>query len=238
MGAILSIQLSAFSNKKIIPSTENITFMMNDLKRITGVDYLPSIINTQKVDIPTGNIEIVPNLSFFTADRKSQIICPENRIDCNFFYEINEQATVDRDYKFAENILQEIMEKATILANRLALNVNFVSKVCDGSSKFEKQVMHIVPFYQEKTLKEWSSRTNGKGKITINDCEEELNVITEYNHSNQQINGEKRIVCHSDINTIHENTDYRFSYNNIDSFAKQTWRIFKEIQSDLENMTK
>ena len=236
MGEILYIQLSVFSNKRIIPTSDNISLMMKDLKKITDVDYLPSIIDTQKVDIPTGKIETVSNLSFFTYDKKSQVVCTENRIDCNFNYEIKDQENINRDYHFAADILKSIMKKAMILGNRLALNVNFVSNVCNGSSDFENQVMHIVPFYQNKTIKEWSSRTNGKGEITINDCAEELNIITEYNHSIQQPIGEKRIVCHSDINTLHENKDYRFSDTSIDSFAEQTWGIFTEIQSDLEKM--
>lgn len=238
MGAVLSIQLSVFSNRKITPSTGIIAIMMPKLKELTGLDYLPSIINTQKIDISTGNMENIPNLSFSTLDKKSQVVCTENRIDCTFNYELKDQSSVDSGFISAMDILQFIMENTKVLANRLAMNINFISNVCSGESKFEKQVMHVVPFYQDKDIKEWSSRTNAKGKMTIDGHEEELNIITEYNHVTDSNIGETRIVCHSDINTVSENKDYRFNYESLNSFAEQAKRVFKQIQADLEEMVK
>ncbi len=237
MGMILSMQLSAFSNKRIVPSTDNIAILMPKLKELSGDDLLPSILNTQKIDISTGNIENVPNLSFSTINNKEKIVCTENRIDCTFNFEAEEQTTVLQDFQAAIKILQFIMEIGNVFANRLALNVDFTSDVCNGNTKFEKQVMHKVPFYQNKEIKEWSSRTNARGTMEIHG-KEELNIITEYNHIAQKEISENRIVCHSDINTIQENKDYRFTFSDIEYFATHAIEIFVSIQSDLENMVK
>ena len=37
MGAILTIQLSAFSNKKVLPNAENIAVLMPKLKELSGI---------------------------------------------------------------------------------------------------------------------------------------------------------------------------------------------------------
>lgn len=235
MGAILSIQLSAFSNKRIIPSTDNIAKLMSKLKEMSGVDLLPSILNTQKIDISTGNLENVPNLSFSTSDNKEKVVCMENRIDCTFNFEIEKQDVVWDNFEVAVKILEFIMQDETVLANRLALNVNFISDICNGGTKFENQVMNVVPFYQDKDIREWSSRINARETIKINSKEEILNIITEYNHITQDRIGAK-IICHCDINTIQENKDYRFYSSDIECFAKQAKEIFVNIQSDLENM--
>ena len=238
MGAILSMQLSAFSNKRIVPSTDNIAILMPKLKEISGADLLPSILNTQKIDISSGNVENVPNLSFSTIDNKEKVVCTENRIDCTFNFEVEEQTTVLQSFEAAVKILRFIMENGSVFANRLALNVNFISNVCDGNTKFEKQVMRIVPFYQDKDIKEWSSRTNARGTMQVHGKGEELNIITEYNHVTQNEIGETRIVCHSDINTIPDNKDYRFTFSDVECFANQAKDIFISIQSDLEDMVK
>ena len=236
MGAILTIQLSAFGNKRILPSTENIAILMPKLKELSGIEFLPYIVNSQKIDITTGAIENVPNLSFSSTNNSGQVICTENRIDCIFNFNIDHQEGIDDRFNVASAIIQFIMNYTSVFANRLALNVTYLSNICSGNSIFETQVMHVVPFYQNKTIKEWSSRTNAMGTMKINGIDESLNVITEYTHATEQTTKETRIVCHTDINTVPENKDFRFKSDAIDSFEKQAKSIFVEIQSDLEGL--
>lgn len=236
MGAVLTIQLSVFSNKRILPSTENIAILMPKLKELSGIEFLPNVVNSQKIDITTGAIENVPNLSFSSADNAGQVICTENRIDCVFNFNVDRQEGVESGFDVASAIIRFIMEHANVFANRLALNVTYLSNICNGNSAFETQVMHVVPFYQNKTIKEWSSKTNAVGIMTINGADESLNIITEYIHATEQTTKETRIVCHTDINTVAENKDFRFKFDVVDSFEKQAKSIFTEIQSDLERL--
>lgn len=238
MGAILTIQLSSFSNKKVLPNTENIAVLMPKLKELSGIEFLPNIVSSQKIDVKTGAIENVPNLSFSSTDNSGQIICTENRIDCIFNFDIDHQDGIDDKFNMASAIVKFIMSNASVFANRLALNVTCLSNVCSSNSVFETQVMHVVPFYQNKTIKEWSSRTNAVGSMNINGVEEDLNIITEYTHATEQITKETRIVCHTDINTVPENKDFRFESDAIDIFEKQAKDIFLEIQADLEELVK
>ncbi|MCM1145000.1 MAG: hypothetical protein NC407_09855 [Lachnoclostridium sp.] len=238
MSAILSIQLSAFGNKKILPNTENISVLMPKLKEFSGIELLPNIIDTPNIDIETGSIKNVPNLSFVSIDNKSQVVCTESRIDCVFNFDMAEQSSTDLRFDTSSEIISFIMQNGNVMANRLALNVTHLSDVCNGNSVFEKQVMHTVPFYQGKNIKEWSSRINAFGQMTINGNAENLNVITEYTQASQSTSGEIRIACHTDINTVAENKDFRFEYAAFDVFVSQAKEIFKSIQSDLEELMK
>lgn len=238
MSAILSIQLSAFGNKKITPNAENISRLMPKLKEFSEIEFLPNIINTQKIDIETGSIENLPNLSFVSIDNKSQVVCTENRIDCIFKFDLTKQSGTDLRFDTSSKIISFIMQNGSVVANRLALNVTHLSDTCNGNSVFEKQVMHTVPFYQGKNIKEWSSRINAFGQMSINNSTENLNIITEYTHASQSTSGETRIVCHTDINTVAENKDFRFEYATFDEFVSQAKDIFNGIQSDLEELVK
>ncbi|WP_406043180.1 hypothetical protein [Succinimonas sp.] len=236
MGAIIKIQLSAFSNKKVLPSADNIAKIMLSLKEKFGIELLPSILNTQKIDVSTGMIKTVSNLSFSSMDNTEQIICSENRIDCIFNFSVEHQEETEGKFKAASDVLKFIMEKEKIIANRLALNVTFLSNICSKNSVFETQVMHVMPFYRNKTIKEWSSRTNAFGKMIINNVEEELNIITEYTYITESATKEARIICHADINTIAENNDFRFECLSVEFFERQAKEIFSEIQLDLEGL--
>ena len=236
MGATLSIQVSAFSNKKIVPNAENIAVIMPKLKNLSGIEFLPNIINTQKIDIATGKIDNLPNLSFASINKTGQVVCTDNRIDCIFNFEIDKQDEVEARFNTASCIISFIMQNESVFANRLALNVNYLSDVCNGNSLFETQVMHVLPFYQGKDIKEWSSRTNAVGQMKINDLDENLNVITEYTHTTEPVSGETRILCHIDINTISENQDFRFKYDAISTFIDQAKQIYEDIQSDFDGL--
>ena len=236
MGAILTIQLSAFSNKKVLPNAENIAVLMPKLKELSGIEFLPNVVNSQTIYNKTGTIENVSDLSFSTMDNSGQVICTENRIDCVFNFDIDHQEGIEDKFNIASEIIQFIMKKAKVFANRLALNVTCLSNICNGNSVFEKQVMYVGPFYKNKTIKEWSSRTNARGMMSINGIEESLNIITEYTYATEQTTKETRIICHTDINTIPENKDFRFESDSIAIFKKQARSIFLEIQDDLEGL--
>ena len=238
MGSVLKIQLSAFSNKRIVPSANNIAIIMPKLKEISGIEFLPSVVNSQKIDISTGMIENVSNLSFLSADSTGQVICSDNRLDCIINVSADHQDVVEERFNTTSAILQFLMEATNTVANRLALNVTFVSDICNENSVFEKQVMHVVPFYQNRIIKEWSSRVNAEGTMTINNIEENLNIITEYSRGIEPNTMKTRILCHSDINTVAENRDFRFEHDAIDLFEKKEKSIFEEIQSDLKGLVK
>ena len=47
---------------------------------------------------------------------------------------------------------------------------------------------------------------------------------------------EKRLLCHMDINTIHENSGYRFGYQSIDEFVDETKKIIMNIKTNFEEL--
>lgn len=236
MSTISSLMISVFGNKPVIPNSDNITYYMSEIKRITSIDYLPNIVNTPSLDIATGQISQVANISFSTSDGVSTVMCSNSRID--YLYNFNEYTQSDVSIKLEQGIdvLKTIMNQSNIIANRLALNVDLIEIMTD-ESLFKEKIMRVQPFYEEKTIKEWSSRVNAKGVISICGNNEELNIITNYSIKNDGIiNG--KVFCHIDINTLPDNPDYRFKSDVVNCFVAETNNIFASIKKDLEGMMK
>lgn len=236
MGIILSIQLSAFSNRKITPSVENTAVIMSDLKELSGIRFLPHIINTHNINILAETVETIPNLSFSSINESRQIICTDDRIDCIFHFDTNGQENIKSSLNTASRLLSSIMQHNDISASRLALNVYFFPAVGRDKHLCRTNIMCVIPFYRERVIKEWFSRMNAMDQVRINNADESINIITEYTHTTEPASGESRILCHADINTAAENKDFRFKYDSIDIFKAQAWDIYQNIQSDIERL--
>lgn len=246
MGIILQLQLSAFCNTYIEPTQENITTLMAKIKEVSDIDFLPNIVTLQNINIqhgpePIAKIEPVPSIAFITTPKAAQITCFKERIDCGFKLEENNQDTASEKLILSINLLALIMRQYNIFSNRLALNVDFFSVPCTGKTRFEKEMIKFLPFYDNKELKEWGTRCNSAFSIKINDKTEDLNVITEMSkligeHSENPEIRETRILCHVDINTIVEKGDFRFNNNDIQSFGEEAKKIFDNIREGMEDM--
>ena len=86
MSLILNVQLSAFSNYRIEPTANNVTFLMESINKLGIKEFLPNITTGQNIDLIKGKLETISNLGFVTSDKTGQIICQNNRIVCLFNY--------------------------------------------------------------------------------------------------------------------------------------------------------
>lgn len=161
MSAVLLVQVSAFGNKRILPKTETITELMKGLNDLAKCEFLPSVIPSPQLEAEIGKIALVSNLVFATRNNECQILCVDKRIDCAFDVAKMKPAEVAAKFDLAAKIVSFIMEKNSVIANRLAVNVQYESNNCNGHSSFEKKMIKVPSYYSRKTIKEWDTRING-----------------------------------------------------------------------------
>lgn len=241
MSKLINIQYSVFSNIHIKPSAEIINDMLTELNKIGEYNFIPNIIIGQNIDIPTGRIVPLNNISYITVDQRIQIACLNERIDVT----INNADSSQSDSLFelivyARKMLALVMKKNWILSNRLALNISLLSDTLESSifeSCIGKKYCKTLDFYLGEQLDEWSTRTNVKKEIKM-DQNELLNIITEVSSIIDGASGKRRFLCHMDINTIYENNGYRFSWESLEKFDNRIVSIVEEIKQEFDNADK
>ena len=241
MSMFLNLQLTAFCNYKIEPSAKNISVLMDKINLLNIKEFLPNVTTGQTIDLVKGKVESVSNLGFVTVDKSGQIMCQDDRIDCIFNFTPDIRGDFEESANNLKVILKQILQENRILSNRLAFNVNLLSDShSDGlkNTSFGHEIVSTLNFYKGKELKEWSSRENVWHTIKIANIDEILNVITELSMVTRNSGEEKRLLCHMDINTIHENTRYRFGYESLDPFVDETKKIIANIKADFEELSK
>ena len=166
-------------------------------------------------------------------------MCQDDRIDCVFNFAPDVQGDFEGNIENLKVILKLILQESKIVSNRLAFNVNLLSDSYVGNlqnTSFGHNIVSTLNFYKDKELKEWSSRENIWHEIKIANVDEMLNVITELSMVTSNPGEEKRLLCHMDINTIHENSGYRFGYQSIDEFVDETKKIIMNIKTNFEEL--
>ena len=232
MAKIIRIQISVFVDKKIEVSSENIAKIMGQLKQNLGLDFLPSVLNAQRINALTGNIENIQDLSFFNKDNSNQLLLSTGRVDYTInFSETNNNMDI---VKTGVKVIQLIMKNGNLRGNRLALNVDYLSDSHEDAKGFLGKDLSRLSFYNDKEIKEWSSRINAEYEVKLLDNREKLNVITDFTHEYNLNDGKSYIRCHSDINTLAEKSDMRFSAEIIDEFTEQAINIYDCIKTDLD----
>lgn len=230
-----TIMISAFSDKHINPTTENILVMLPALKDIIGTDMFPNVFISQNIDMETGNISSQSNLSFASSDEKYKIICME-RIDiiCSTNKAIE---CLDGEIEKCVHALEYLLEKANASASRLAFNVDYVLEQLSVDTILSKEFIKVIGFYDGKNIREWSTRTNSYEEISILGNKELVNTITDI-EINSNDKGEKTYHYHIDINTLPGNQGLRFNQSHIHPFLSETSHLYKLINSDIAEIIK
>lgn len=227
MDNITRLQLSAFVQTHIEPNDSgDLQFLMNEFNKLGTYTLLPSPVMTQTVDILTQQPKNISQLAFFTTNQSCQIMCFDNRIDITL-NQIGKENEISFD--FAQKALQIIMEKYSIYANRFALNVDIINP--SFSEDFRQQELKSIfnGYFNEKNILDWATNVVIRENITINNTNEELNIITTLN-TLQEMNTNKRVMgSHLDISTAPENTTYRLKHEHIKEFSDTAFSFADKI---------
>ncbi len=237
MSIIMNVQYSAFSNNRIEPTPDTVNSILAGLNSLGKYVFIPSMIAGQNIDLLAGKVNPVNNISFVTIDQQVQIACMNDRIDVLINgTNSNQIGSIEDHITFARQALTVVMENNHIYSNRLALNVSVLSDVINGpvqATALGRKLCSTLGFYEERSLEEWSSRVNSRISIQI-DSQEVLNVITEISSVFDSVAEKKRFLCHMDINTIFENSGYRFSSGSLERFDNEAMKIVAEIKQNFE----
>ena len=238
MSVALNYQLSIFGNYSITPTPEIVTSLMTDINKATGELFLPNIINSQQIEIPSNRISTISNLAFTTQDQKFSIALMNERIDISYNKVVSTDISIADFYSMAEKALNAIMSNAKLMSNRLAVNIQMLVELqaIDQLNVLGNSLIKSADYYGDKSLCEWSTRVNSRSSICIDGTDEDINTITDISTA-QSVQGQKPgLLYHIDINTIPQNTGLRFTSSALKPFIDGVIPIATQIIKDVERL--
>ena len=238
MANFMDIQFSVFGNFKEIEAThENIMRLMMELK---DFKLLPSTFVNQNINIDTKEVESENRISFVSMDQSFKLVINSERVDftynSNKIEKSNDTVFINEKFTYFYEVYLALFKTLEIKGNRLAVNINLLGdRIINNSvAEYFNNNIKAFKFYKDKNISDWNYSTTAKSFITINNLNEELNIITNLNTISNIDNLEKRLLCHFDINTVKENTNERFINENINDFLENLKIILKELIANFE----
>lgn len=234
----LNYQLSILGNYSVSLSPEIITTLMTRINQVSTEVFLPNIINSQQIEIPSNRVSTISNLGFVTQDQKYNIAILNDRIDINYNKPIDKELNLSEFYTIAEKILSAIMQSCNFPSSRLAANIQMLIELesSDHMQNLGKKLLKSAEYYNDKPFCEWSTRVNAQSAIRIGDMDEGINVITDIS-STESVQREKTaVIYHMDINTLPQNTNMRFDSSSLKPFIDNILPIADKITNDVERL--
>ena len=162
MGIFTNVQLSIFCNTTASVTPNQITKAMMELNDLGINSFLPNVVNGQNLNLLSGKVEKVTNISFISTDQKYNIACLDRRVDISYNNSINDINGLKTILEQCTKLIDSIIEIYGFTANRLAINLNILGKEHDkvlSDTKF-KNLAKSLKYYDNKDIYEWSSRIN------------------------------------------------------------------------------
>lgn len=237
MSVALNYQLSVFGKFTIAPLPDVITALMNKINTETQEIFLPNIINSQQIEIPSNKITTIANLGFVTQNQQYNIAILNDRIDVNYNKTDDSDVDIETFYAFSVKALVAIMDYFGIASNRLAINIQgYVNSIVLKNALMWEKLVASAAYYDDKEFAEWSTRTNSQVSISLDERQEVLNVITDVS-SGQDVTGQKAAcLFHIDINTAPQNQSMRFRKDSLPSFVQNAKAIATQLTGDVERL--
>ncbi len=238
MSIALNYQLSAFGKFLSTPTPTVITDLMSKINQEAEEVFLPNIINSQQIEIPSNKITTISNLGFITQTQRYSISILNERIDINYNKADNLDVDIESFYAFSVKTLSAIMSYFKLSSNRLAINIQRVCELDSFKALHEcgKKLVASAAYYDGKEFADWSMRTNSQVKVQLDKLQEVFNVITDIS-SVQDITGQKAAcLFHIDINTVPQNQSMRFSMETLPSFVRNAKSIATKLIDDVERL--
>jgi hypothetical protein len=239
MKNVISLQLVVFCNRHIAPTPDKIVSIMERINSLSELEFLPSTITAQNIDVFTRQVMNVSNLSFSTlvAEKACKITYHDTRIDVVFDVTSNTFLNYEQDVSIASKLLETVMDVDNIVGNRLAFIVGTVNVAgSDSYSTLVNSMMKPLEFYKERTLDEWAYSCNIRETVDIKGVKEAVNVLTDMGCAQNLVTIEKGLRCQTDINTLPEHGEYRFSACDIQHFINAVKPTADTIMSEFERI--
>lgn len=238
MDRILNFQVSLFGEFiNIKPKTDIILKLLTSLQ---DEEFIPGTVDLAVLDAMTGKISTDSRIQMMSQDKLWSIVFLENRIDFNYNFQPNHVSfkKVDDVYEHTKRLVEKVFTVfPEITGNRIAFNGKILlNEMTDEEiEEFMNKFSSPLSVYHEKKLTEWVVKFNSRKHIEWNYNSELCNYITEISKISMEDNeNENRISVSIDVNTIHQNKDFRFKYKDIFEFSEKAKEIFNNIVKEIE----
>lgn len=207
----------------ITPNNKNIYHFLSRLERF---EFAPS--NSKRMVIEDDGMRFIDTFSLESDDKMWDVEFVGNRINITKSFSekhpANEPEEISNFLGDATLIYDVIHEKfPDKLHHRLSLvTAHLLNNI--GTEKMSilfKEMLTPIDFYAENEPYEWNSRFVAKIPTSINDKEEKINIITNFDQTtylSDNANYQSKLRILFDINTDQLNTESRFTMNDIRSF--------------------
>ena len=238
MESVLNLQLSLFGSFINIKPKNDIVMQL--LTNLQGDNFIPGTVDIAMIDANTKQISSESRLQMVSEDKTLNIVFLQDRIDFN--YSLLPNTPPIENLQTLVNNMATLIKKAfavfaSTTGNRLAFNCRFLlnKKSQDELDAFIKRFSNVPSFFQSSNTTEWNMRFNNPAEVPVRDDAKELcNRIVELGIMQSAIDDSQSIGVAFDINTLANNSELRFNYENLMFFANQNIDFICAALSEIE----
>ena len=239
MDKILNFQTSLFGSFIDIKPKSDLVFSL--LSNLKDEQFIPGTVDLATIDIKTGKLTTESRMQFISQDKTWSIVFLQERIDFNYNFQENTEKikNIEKLSAHANHLINKVFsEFSETTGNRLAVNCKILMEEF-SEEQFNAFVNRfIVPLNINKNgkLAEWSVRYNYNNQINVDiEKKEQSNCIIDISQVINKVNSEeKRVLISLDVNTLKENQEPRFKYENLLKFSDGAKRFMKEALQEVE----
>lgn len=239
MDKILNFQLSLFGSFKNIKPDNDIAMRL--IEKLKEDDFIPATVDVAYVDTAAKEIKSESRLQMVSQDKSWSIVFLQERIDLNYDYNGSSlYSEFGKIFIYAKSILEKVFEIfSNEKGNRLAVNGKILlnEMVPEKRTIFMKRFSNPPKVYGNKPITEWHLRFNAKSSMGIADDTKEIcNNIIEIGDCIicEKEKKENRMLLSLDINTLPENRDLRFTYENLLYFTSDVEKWMEKELAEIE----
>lgn len=252
---ILTYRLSVFGDFKRFAPTTSKTIEWTQMFQAEGYELLPTIINQPLIPgIPPFVGQSIP------SENRIQFVSSKNDL---FVRILAERVDVEMTHIESDDFEDSLNGRLNDLVKILKLMLDALKEVQGTRLAYyvdmilpEKNKNMFKPFYAKNDLGiivkeagdcvEWNHRFNKRVKINVNHVDELCNCILLLEDAVLQVSnavsGEQQSISGlhiiSDINTLAENCQPRFSSESLEAFSADAQKILFDIFAQVEEMLK
>lgn len=242
MNNLLEFQASVFcSANHIKPSIER-TQQILGLYSDAAEQVLPSIFPVNTLDTASRRFISLDRIMIVFPESGWNIIALPDRIDCN--YKSASEDGVSWNYTdFSSLALQKLsrfISSENILGNRLALNFKYLLPRTSAEQIRKLIRRFVIPFGEYKTndYNEFQIHLNTVLEKVVSRRNETVNLVTDiFLVRNLNMDNDLRLLVNMDVNTIPDNTEYRFSPDQFSEFADCVKDLIQENLQAIEELS-
>jgi hypothetical protein len=236
----LRYQVSLFGNyAEIIPNSENMKFFIDNF---SDKGMIPNQYQEVRVHInfkeATPTSKSNERIQLTDPEKKWEIKFNTDRIDILFLNSnigVTEIISKEKFLSEVVDFLNRINQKFQKQHKRVGFVTQYLFENVDVS-KTSGIFINAIDYFKEKPIIDWSNKIATRAKLLYGDNQEELvNINSEARWIsssmiiNSNVSSVSGVFLSLDVNTVPENSDYRFQSDNLELLLGEILKIENEV---------